>query len=117
MRADLALIPCQPTGVDLRSAADAIRLAWKIRKTRKGLPNAQVLLSRAVKGTRLKDEAIAILKKAKVPTCNTIIHQRQVVADTFGQRATVFDLAGRSAIEASAEFDSLGQEVVRLATG
>lgn len=114
LRADLALIPCQPTGVDLRSAADAIRLAQRIRQARQGLPNAQVLLSRAVRGTRLKDEAIAILKKAKVPTCQTIIHQRQVVADTFGQRATVFDLAGRSAIAASAEFAQLGQEVVRL---
>ncbi|NEQ45683.1 MAG: AAA family ATPase [Leptolyngbya sp. SIOISBB] len=117
LRADLALIPCQPTGVDLRSAADAIRLAWKIRKARQGLPNAQVLLSRAVTGTRLKDEAIAILKKAKVPTCRTVIHQRQVVADTFGQRATVFDLAGRSAIAASAEFEQLGKEVVMLLTG
>jgi len=111
--ADLAIIPCQPTGVDLRSAADAIRLAWKIRKVRQGLPDAQVLLSRAVKGTRLKDEAIAILQKAKVPTFETIIHQRQVVADTFGQRATVFDLAGKSAIEASTEFEQLGQEIAR----
>ncbi len=111
--ADLAIIPCQPTGVDLRSAADAIRLAWKIRKARQGLPDARVLLSRAVKGTRLKDEAIAILKKAKVPTFETIIHQRQVVADTFGQRATVFDLAGRSAIEASSEFEQLGREIIR----
>jgi len=110
--ADLAIIPCQPTGVDLRSAADAIRLAWKIRKARQGLPAAQVLLARAVKGTRLKDEALAILKKAKVPTFETVIHQRQVIADTFGQRATVFDLAGRSAIEASAEFEQLGKEVI-----
>lgn len=111
---DLAIIPCQPTGVDLRSAADAIRLAWKIRKARQGLPHARVLLSRAVKGTRLKDEALAILQKAKVPTFNTIVHQRQIVADTFGQRATVFDLAGRSAIEASAEFEQLGQEVMSI---
>ncbi|RZM83031.1 ParA family protein [Leptolyngbya iicbica LK] len=112
--ADLAIIPCQPTGVDLRSAADAIRLAWKIRKARQGLPDARVLFSRAVKGTRLKEEAIAILKKAKVPTFATIIHQRQIVADSFGQRATVFDLAGRSAIEASAEFEQLGKEIIRL---
>lgn len=111
---DLAIIPCQPTGVDLRSAADAIRLVMKIRKARQGSPQARVLLSRAVKGTRLKDEALAILKKAKVPTFNTVIHQRQVIADTFGQRATVFDLAGQSAIEASAEFEQLGREIVAL---
>lgn len=113
LRADLAIIPCQPTGVDLRSAADAIKLVRKIQQTRAGLPEAQVLLSRAVKGTRLKDEALALLKKANVPTFNTVIHQRQVVADTFGQRATVFDLAGRSAIEASEEFEHLGKEVLK----
>jgi chromosome partitioning protein len=110
--ADLAIIPCQPTGVDLRSAADAIKLVRKIRKVRQGLPKAKVLLSRAVKGTRLKDEAIAVLNKANVPTFRTVIHQRQAVADTFGQGATVFDLAGASAIAASAEFEQLGREVV-----
>jgi chromosome partitioning protein len=114
--ADLAIIPCQPTGVDLRSAADAIKVVRKIQRSRGGLPQAQVLLSRAIKGTRLKDEAIALLKKAHVPTFATVIHQRQVIADTFGQRATVFDLAGRSAIEASQEFEQLSQEVVTIAS-
>lgn len=112
LRSDLAIIPCQPTGVDLRSAADAIKLVRQIQQKRAGLPKAQVLLSRAIKGTRLKDEAIALLKKANVPTFATVIHQRQVVADTFGQRATVFDLAGRSAVEASQEFEQLGQEII-----
>lgn len=112
VHADLAVIPCQPTGVDLRSAADAIKLVRKIHNARQGLPQAKVLLSRAVKGTRLKDEAIAILKKANVPTFRTVIHQRQVVADTFGQGATVFDLAGASALAASAEFEQLGREVI-----
>lgn len=112
LRSDLAIIPCQPTGVDLRSAADAIKLVRKIQRVRDGLPLAKVLLSRAVKGTRLKDEALALLKRANVPTFNAVIHQRQVVADTFGQRATVFDLAGRSAIEASEEFDRLGGEIL-----
>ena len=114
LRSDLAIIPCQPTGVDLRSASDAIELVKKIQDTRNGLPNARVLLSRAVKGTRLKEEAIASLKRADVPTLTTVIHQRQVVADTFGQRATVFDLAGRPAIEASEEFEQLGQEVIKI---
>lgn len=113
-RADLAVIPCQPTGVDLRSAADAIKLVRKIQHVREGLPHASVLLSRAVKGTRLKDEAIAVLRRANVPTFNTVIHQRQVVADTFGQKATVFDLAGKSAIEASEEFEKLGREIIHV---
>lgn len=117
LRSDLAIIPCQPSGVDLRSAADAIKLVQKIQQKRKGLPKAQVLLSRAVKGTRLKEEALSILKKANVPTFHSVIHQRQIIADTFGQRATVFDLAGRSAIEASEEFEQLGKEVLLACDG
>lgn len=113
LRSDLAIIPCQPTGVDLRSAADAIKLVRKIQQVRDGLPQARVLLSRAVKGTRLKEEAISLLQRAGVPLFETVIHQRQVVADTFGQRATVFDLAGQSAIEASQEFEQLGKEVLK----
>lgn len=113
-RADLAVIPCQPTGVDLRSAADAIKLVRQAQSVRNGPPDARVFLSRAVKGTRLKDEAIALLEKSGVPVLNTVIHQRQVVADTFGQQATVFNLAGKPAVESSAEFESLFKEVVEV---
>ncbi|MEM9769568.1 MAG: AAA family ATPase [Cyanobacteria bacterium P01_D01_bin.71] len=109
---DLAVIPCQPTGVDLRSAADAIKLVKKVNQARGGLPQARVLLSRAVKGTRLKDEALSLLKRAGVPTFDTVIHQRQIIADAFGQRATVFDLAERSALAASEEFEQVGLEML-----
>lgn len=113
-RADLAIIPCQPTGVDLRSAADAIKLVRQAQSVRNGPPDARVFLSRAVKGTRLKGEAIALLERSGVPILNTVIHQRQVVADTFGQQATVFNLSGKPAVESSAEFESLFKEVVEV---
>lgn len=111
-RADLAVVPCQPTGVDLRSAADAIKLVRQAQSVRNGPPDAQVFLSRAVKGTRLKEEAIALLEKSGVPILNSVIHQRQVIADTFGQRATVFTMSGRSATESATEFKKLFTEIV-----
>ena len=111
-RADLAVVPCQPTGVDLRSAADAIKLVRQAQSVRNGPPDALVFLSRAVKGTRLKEEAIALLEKSGVPILNTVIHQRQVIADTFGQRATVFTLPGKSAIDSAHEFENLFTEIV-----
>ncbi|MEO0488044.1 MAG: AAA family ATPase [Cyanobacteria bacterium J06659_2] len=112
-RADLAVVPCQPTGVDLRSAADAIKLVRQAQSVRNGPPDARVFLSRAVKGTRLKDEAIALLEKSGVPILNTVIHQRQVIADTFGQRATVFTMPGRSATDSAREFENLFTEVIQ----
>ena len=113
--ADLAIIPCQPTGVDLRSAADAIRLIRQAQSVRQGLPRAAVFLSRAVKGTRLKDEAIGHLESLEVPILKTVVHQRQAVADTFGQAATVWELLGKASLEAAEEFEQLFQEIMALA--
>lgn len=110
--ADLAIIPCQPTGVDLRSASDAIRLIQQAQVERNGAPKAAIFLSRAVKGTRLKDEAITQLDKMGVPIFHTVIHQRQAIADTFGQEATVWDLLGKAAIEAAEELELLFQEIL-----
>jgi chromosome partitioning protein len=114
LRTDLALIPCQPTGVDLRSAADAIRLIRQAQAVRQGAPEAAVFLSRAVKGTRLKDEAIGHLENLGVPILKTVVHQRQAIADTFGQAATVWELLGKAALEAAEEFEQLFQEVRAL---
>ncbi|NJO43107.1 MAG: AAA family ATPase [Cyanobacteria bacterium RU_5_0] len=113
-KTDLAIIPCQPTGVDLRSASDAIRLIRQAQDQREGTPKAAVFLSRAVKGTRLKDEAIALLGNIGVPILDTVIHQRQAIADTFGQAATVWELLGKASIEAAEEFDQLFREIMEM---
>jgi chromosome partitioning protein len=114
LQADLAVIPCQPTGVDLRSAADAIRLIQQAQLIRAGAPKAAVFLSRAVKGTRLKDEARAQLNSLEVPILKTVVHQRQAVADTFGQAATVWELLGKASLEAAEEFEALFAEILAL---
>jgi chromosome partitioning protein len=113
-RADLALVPCQPTGVDLRSAADAVRLIRQAQSVRSGPPVAGVFLARAVKGTKLKEEALELLEQTQVPILHTVIHQKQVVADCFGQQATVWDLSGRAATESASEFETLFKEVMEM---
>jgi len=113
-RADLAVVPCQPTGVDLRSAADAIKLVRQAQSVRNGPPVAAVFLARAVKGTRLKDEALELLEQTQVPILRTVVHQKQVVADTFGQQATVWDLPGRAASDSASEFEQLFKEVMEM---
>ncbi|MEH1799679.1 MAG: ParA family protein [Nostoc sp.] len=37
-RADLAVVPCQPTGLDLQSASDAVRLIRQAQSVRGGAP-------------------------------------------------------------------------------
>jgi chromosome partitioning protein len=55
-RSDLAFIPVQPTGVDLRSANDAMRLVKQAQSVRGGLPKAVMFLSRAVKGEKSRGD-------------------------------------------------------------
>lgn len=112
---DLVLIPCQPTGVDLASASDTVRLIKQARAIRKGEPQAAIFLNRAVKGTRLKQEAFTVLKA--VPDINVlgeVIHQRQIIADAFGQGATVFDLGGDAAKDAQKEYSRLFTTILKL---
>lgn len=115
---DLAVIPVQASGVDLRSANKSLRIVKQAQKVRGGLPKATVFLSRAVKGTTLKQEAIAYLKElgetGVVTPLTTVIHQKQVIADTSGQNATVFNLSGRSATESANEYQKLFNEVMEV---
>lgn len=114
-RADLAIIPVQPTGVDLRSASEAVRLIKQAQSVRGGSPTAAVFLSRAVKGTKLKDEALALLNKTKeVTILKTVIHQKQAIADTSGQSATVWDLPSRPAKESAREYERLFKEILAM---
>lgn len=113
-RADLAVIPCQPTGLDLHSASDAVRLVKQAQSVRFGLPKAALFLSRAIKNTKLKSEAIELLRKLpEVTALKTIIHQRQAVADSFGQGATVWNL-GKSGADAAKEYESLFKEILEV---
>ncbi len=114
-RADLAIVPVQPTGVDLRSASDAMRLIRQAQSVRGGSPDAAVFLSRAVKGTKLKDEAIALLSKTpEVSLLQTVIHQKQAVADTSGQSATVWDFPSARAKESVQEYERLFKEILSM---
>jgi chromosome partitioning protein len=116
--ADLALIPCQPSGVDLASASDTVRLMRQAKAIRGGLPKAAILLNKAIKGTKLKDEAFAVLQQVQdVNFLETIIHQRQVIADSFGQGATVFDMAGTPAGTARRELERLFKQAVEILNG
>ncbi len=123
-RSDLAVIPVQPTGVDLRSASDAMRLVKQAQSVRGGQPAAALFLSRAVKGTKLKEEAprlrqersdLALLSKNPgAVLLKSIIHQRQAIADTSGQSATVWDLPGKPATDSAKEYERLFKEILKL---
>lgn len=112
---ELAVLPCQPSGLDLQSAADSVRLIKQARLVRQGPPAAAIFLSRAIKGTRLKLETLTALGQLRdIQPLQTVIHQRQVIADAFGQSVTVWDLSSGSGLDAAQEYEQLFTEVLEL---
>jgi chromosome partitioning protein len=110
--ADLALIPVQPSGADVRSAVDAVRLVHQARRIRGGKPDARLFISRATRGTKLLAEARSVLSQFEdVQLLDQAITQRQVVADAFGQATTVLSAGTGSGLEAANEFNRLFSEV------
>ena len=116
MRADLAVVPVQPSGIDVQSAADAVRLIKQAQLVREGKPPAVMFLSRAVKGTKLKDEALQLLGKfsPQFKVFKSVIHQKQAIADSSGQAATVWELSGQPAKEVAREYQRLFKEIMEV---
>jgi chromosome partitioning protein len=114
MKADLAVVPVQPSGIDVQSAADALRLVKQAQLVREGKPPAVMFLSRAVKGTKLKDEALKLLGNfsPQFKVLKSVIHQKQAIADSSGQTATVWELSGQPAKEAAGEYGRLFKEIM-----
>lgn len=111
----LAVLPCQPTGLDLQSVVESVRLIRQARLVRQGPPHAAAFLSRAIKGTKLKLETFSALSKVPDMTLlKTIVHQRQAIADAFGQSVTVWEMSSGSAPDAAKEYEQLFSEVVEL---
>jgi chromosome partitioning protein len=66
----------------------------------------------------LKDEAFAVLQQVQdVELLQTIVHQRQIITDSFGQGATVFDLSGTPAGTARQELESLFKQAMEVLNG
>jgi len=112
LRSDLAIVPAQPTGLDLSSTTDALKLAQQVQTVREsGKPKVKLVLNRAVKRTRLLTESLALLKNKGL--LKTIVYQRQAIADCYGQRQVVWTLPGGKDVEdARSEFDSLCKEIL-----
>lgn len=111
--ADMALIPVQPSGADVRSAVDAVRLVHQARRIRGGKPDARLFISRATRGTKLLAEARSVLSQFEdVPLLNQAVTQRQVVADSFGQATTVLSAETGPGLEAATEFKGLFEELL-----
>jgi chromosome partitioning protein len=111
--ANVALIPCQPTALDLLSSGSAVKLVKQAQRFRPDLIGA-TFINRAVPRTRLEREVQDALQNIEgIIHLKTIIYQRQCIADAFGQEQTVFTL-GSNGEKAAREYNNLFKEVMAL---
>jgi len=112
--ADLAIIPLQPSPLDLWSGTDIVGLVRKAQQLNPGL-RTRLLLNRKIHGTRLSRESVEALKEFPFPLFETAIHQRIALAEavTAGKTITDFYPDGPS----SSEYRALVEEIVSVGMG
>jgi chromosome partitioning protein len=113
-RCDLTLVPCQPSGLDLHSSQKILRFIKHATELRSGFPKAALFLSRATKGTILEREAREVLIATGTKVMKAAVYQRQCIADAPGQGNTVFQMSGKAAIEATADYEALFAEALEV---
>ena len=110
--ADLAILPCGASYLDVNAATGSIRVLRQAQKVRKdGLPKALFIQSKVQRGTRLERDLVETAGKLGIPVAQTTVYQRQVYADAPGQGTTVFAMKYRGK-EAAEELDALFNEVL-----
>ncbi len=116
-RCHIALVPCQPSGIDLHSSSKIIRFSRHAQELRGGKPFAGLFLSRATKGTNLLREAREALAHNLIPLLEGTIYQRQCIADAPGQGKTVFEMSGSAAKDAIKDYEFLFTEALEFLNG
>ncbi len=111
LRADMAIVPCKASMLEVRALAKATEVLRQAQDIRGGTPQAIIILSMVGKNYRLtkdmKDAAAAL----NLPMADTAMILRQIYADAPGQGATVWELGAR-AKEAATEVEKLFREIL-----
>ena len=95
--ADMALLPCGPSGLDLRAAQDAIRVVRQVQEIRKGPPRALLVPNKIETNQRLSRELLATAESLGIPHLHPI-KKRTAIADSYGQGTVVWRLPGTNDI-------------------
>lgn len=111
LRADLALLPCGPSALDLRALKETAHLVKQARSIRGGLPDAVVVLNRQQPRTLVSQDVAAEAPALGLRVAGTVIRQRAATADSAGQGTFVWDLAVSGARDAAVEIQTLFGEV------
>lgn len=109
--ADLTLLPCGPSVLDLRAATDAIRVVRQAQVIRHGPPRAMLVPNKLQARFRLSQELVQATGSLGIPSVGGL-RLRQAYAEAAGQGKVVWQL-GPAASAAANEIKILFEEVCR----
>ncbi|MBS0206904.1 MAG: ParA family protein [Planctomycetes bacterium] len=111
LRADLAIVPCKASMLEVRALAKATEVLRQAQDIRSGVPKAVIVLSMIGRNYRLTQDMKDAATSLNLPLAHTSMVLRQIYADAPGQGAVVGSLGAR-AKEAASEVDQLFREIL-----
>jgi chromosome partitioning protein len=115
LRADLAVVPCKASMLEVRSLAQATSVLRQAQEIRGGQPDAMIVLSMVGKNYRLTEDMKEAATALGLPRAKTPVILRQVYADAPGQGCVVWNMGSR-AKEAANEIRQLFREILPAST-
>jgi chromosome partitioning protein len=111
LRADLAIVPCKASMLEVRALAKATDVLRQCQDIRQGVPNAVIILSMVGKHYRLTNDMKEAAAALNLPLASRALILRQIYADAPGQGAVVWNMGSR-AREAAEEVDQIFREIL-----
>jgi chromosome partitioning protein len=108
--ADLALIPVQPSPIDLWATVHIEKAINEAREVNPGL-KAMLVINQIEARTTLSKLVREVLSEIALPVAATAIRRRAVYRNSALEGKSVFDIGKRGA-DAAAELDTLIKEVI-----
>lgn len=111
LRADLAIVPCKASMLEVRALSKATEVLRQAQDIRGGVPKAIIVLSMVGKKYRLTKDMIEAASILNLPMAKTPLVLRQIYADAPGQGALVWEMGAR-AKEAALEINRIFSEIL-----
>jgi chromosome partitioning protein len=111
LRADLAIVPCKASMLEVRALAQATEVLRQAQDIRGGQPDARIVLSMVGKNYRLTKDMKEAADELDLPVAKVPVTLRQIYADAPGQGSLVWNLGARGK-EAGTELRALFRELL-----
>jgi chromosome partitioning protein len=111
LRADLAIVPCKASMLEVRALAKATEVLRQAQDIRGGVPTAIIVLSMIGMHYRLTQDMKDAASALHLPLASKAMILRQIYADAPGQGSVVWNMGAR-ARDAANEVDELFREIL-----